>query len=314
MENESTQLERVDKARKWENLVARLPVNLQESAAVAEVLVWSGFFADAPSVSAALVKVMAGAEVGLSAVAAQSLIYIMDTKAGKKIAYAATLMAAKVAESGRWKCRIKTWTDQECVLLWWERDRDSGAWEPLGESSWSVKDANRAGTRNMDRYPKAMLWSRALTQGVRAYCPGVMMGAAAYAPEDFMDDVVPEGAQAAPAFIAPRRLSESVKVEEVQEAIPAPWEIEEPASHLEFIGEDGVQATLEVQEVQEAQVGQEAEKPARKPRAKAARAPESKPQEVQEVQAKQEAKASGKNCQKHGEFGGLFCPRCMNGE
>jgi hypothetical protein len=56
----------------------------------------------------------------------------------------------------------------------------------LGVSRFTVEDAKRAqlSSPNWRTYPQAMLFARAVTQGVRRYCPGVLGCSAGYDPEE----------------------------------------------------------------------------------------------------------------------------------
>jgi hypothetical protein len=68
--------------------------------------------------------------------------------------------------------------------------------EPIGKSAFTMKDAERAGIagkQNFKRYPKAMMFARALSQGVRWYCPDVTAGSPAYVPEELGAEVSEEG-------------------------------------------------------------------------------------------------------------------------
>jgi hypothetical protein len=76
----------------------------------------------------------------------------------------------------------------------------------LGEETFTIEMAERAGllkNPTWNAYPEAMLFSRALTAGMRTHCPDALGGHPAYTPEELGgDDVVPvtvtEPAPAAP--------------------------------------------------------------------------------------------------------------------
>ena len=81
--------------------------------------------------------------------------------------------------------------------------------QPLGVSEFTIEMAKRAGlaTRAIwQKYPEAMLFSRALTAGMRTHCPDALGGHPAYTPEELgSDEVVPvtvtEPAPPAPALV-----------------------------------------------------------------------------------------------------------------
>jgi hypothetical protein len=55
--------------------------------------------------------------------------------------------------------------------------------ESLGISTFSIDDAKKAGTKNIDRFPKNMLFARALSNGVKFYTPDVF-SQSVYVPEE----------------------------------------------------------------------------------------------------------------------------------
>lgn len=157
--------------------------------AEAALFVQSGLFSDIKSLSQGAVKILAGREQGLGPFQSIQNVYIIEAKGGTKLAYHYSVLLGRVEKSGRYRFRIREWDETLCRIEWFEGD------ESLGFSEWTMADAQRAGTSNMHRFPKAMHLSKAAAQGVRAYCPSVMGGAPAFVPEDFMDaepDTPPE--------------------------------------------------------------------------------------------------------------------------
>ena len=81
--------------------------------------------------------------------------------------------------------------------------------EVLGDELFTIEMAERAGllkNPTWRSYPEAMLFSRALTAGMRTHCPDALGGSPAYTPEELgSDDVVPvtvtEPAPPAPALV-----------------------------------------------------------------------------------------------------------------
>jgi hypothetical protein len=64
--------------------------------------------------------------------------------------------------------------------------------EKLGTSRWTIEEAKRANLLKRDTwksYPADLLFARALTRGIRRYCPDLLMGAA-YTPEELGGEVV----------------------------------------------------------------------------------------------------------------------------
>lgn len=160
--------------------------SMDDLARLSGMLASSGYFKDARDAAQAGVKVLAGLEMGFGAFASMTGIHLIDGKPS----VGANLLAQAVKRSGRYNYRVTTHTDQECVIAFYE------AGEKIGESSFSMKDAQAAGVAGRGpwkAYPKAMLFARALSQGVRWHCPDVLGGTTAYVPEELGASVDGDG-------------------------------------------------------------------------------------------------------------------------
>lgn len=154
---------------------------------VARAMVASGFFTDATKVSQAIVKIMAGNEIGIGPFGAMNGIHIIQGKP----AFGANIMASKVKASGRYNYRVTEMSDTICTIEFMEHF--GGSWQTVGVSSFSRDDAKKAGTKNLDKFPRNMLFARAMSNGVRWYCPDVMNGSVVYTPEELGADVDQDG-------------------------------------------------------------------------------------------------------------------------
>ena len=154
---------------------------------VAKAMVASGFFNDATKISQAIVKIMAGAEIGIGPFGSMNGIHIIQGKP----AFGANVMASKVKSSGRYNYRVTEMSDTNCTIEFTEYF--NGAWQNSGVSSFSLADAKKAGTKNLDKFPRNMLFARAMSNGVRWYCPDVMNGSVVYTPEELGADVDEDG-------------------------------------------------------------------------------------------------------------------------
>lgn len=140
------------------------------------------------------VKIMAGQELGVPAYAAARGIDIINGQ----VAPDAGLTAALVKGSGRYRYHVAQWDAQSCLIHWYELV--SSEWLALGSSSFTLDEAKTAGLmRNAawTHYPKAMLWARAMTQGARAYCPDIFIGAV-YTREELGEAPPPQDVTPAP--------------------------------------------------------------------------------------------------------------------
>jgi len=153
----------------------------------ARAMAASGFFTDTKQVSQAIVKILAARELGLGPFAGMNGINIIQGKP----AFSANIMAACVKKSGRYNYRVTEMTDKNCTIEFMEYF--GGKWNTVGVSSFTIEDAKKAGTKNLDKFPRNMLFARAMSNGVRWYCPDVMSGSAVYTPEELGADVDEDG-------------------------------------------------------------------------------------------------------------------------
>lgn len=149
----------------------------------AKAMAASGFFADARDAAQAMVKVMAGAELGLPPFASMTGIHIIKGKP----TLGANLLAALIKRSGRYGYRVTALDDSACRIVFYEGG------EAIGESTFTVQDAQRAGVQNMGKYPRNMLFARAISNGARWHCPDVFSGAPIYTAEELGAPVDDDG-------------------------------------------------------------------------------------------------------------------------
>jgi hypothetical protein len=159
------------------------------------MLAQSGYFKDVRDAAQAVAKILAGAEIGLGAVA--SLMGVFISPQGK-ITYAANAIAAAIKRSGRYDFRVELLDDKGCTLVFSEHGKE------VGKSAFTVQDAKVAGLfegtnkHNWQRYPRNMLFARALTNGQKWYAPDVGGGIPLYTPEELDVPVTAEGEVLAP--------------------------------------------------------------------------------------------------------------------
>lgn len=172
----------------------------------------SGYFKDVRDQAQAVTKILFGRELGFSPIVSMGGIHIIEGKP----ALSSNLMATLIKRSGKYDYRIKhryphpknepcpkadclMWTNSECVLAFLEKlpgVSGSSKWETVGESSFTMDDAKAAGVLrpggSWSKYAKAMLFARALSQGLRTYCPDVS-AAPIYNPEEMGATVNEDG-------------------------------------------------------------------------------------------------------------------------
>ncbi len=143
-----------------------------ENAAAA--MVKSGYFQDTREVSQAIVKILAGREMGFGPFASMTGVYIISGRP----ALSASLMATAVKRSGKYDYRVMTMTELACEIAFFQGK------DEIGRSKFTADDARKAGTKNMEKFPKNMLFARAMSNGVRWYCPDVFTAGPVYTPEE----------------------------------------------------------------------------------------------------------------------------------
>ncbi|MGL5192945.1 MAG: hypothetical protein ACRC8Y_05020 [Chroococcales cyanobacterium] len=160
--------------------------SLEDALNVGAILAQSGFFKDSKNESQAVAKILAGNEIGIPPVAALQGILLVDGK----LSLSASLCGALVKKSGRYNYKIASHDERHCSINFYEQWGDK--WESVGTSTFTMDDAKLAGLngkQNWQRYPKAMLFARAMTQGSRWFCPDVFSGSV-YSPEELNPNAV----------------------------------------------------------------------------------------------------------------------------
>lgn len=147
--------------------------SLTEIMSIGKAFAESGMFPDIKTAAQAVVKIQAGAEMGIPPFAAMSGIHIIQGKP----TVGAGLMAANVKGSGKYDYRVKESTEKICSIDFYQGK------ENIGNSTFSIEDAKKAGTKNLDKFPKNMLFARAISNGVKWYCPDIFAGPV-YVPEE----------------------------------------------------------------------------------------------------------------------------------
>jgi len=150
---------------------------------VSKAMVASGYFTDAKDVAQAFVKVQAGAELGLPPVASMSGIHIVKGKP----TLGANLIATLIKNDRRYNYRVVELTDDVCRIQFYEDGQECGV------SEFTADDAKRAGTQNMAKFPKNMLFARAISNGAKWYTPGIFGGVTVYTAEELGAPVDEDG-------------------------------------------------------------------------------------------------------------------------
>lgn len=155
---------------------------LPEICKLGKIFADSGFFSDTRGEAQVITKILAGQELGFGAFASLNGIYIVKGK----VTVGANLMAQRVKESAKYDYRVLQMEDTVCELQFLEKG------DSIGTSQFTIEDAKKAGTQNTDKFARNMLFARAMSNGVRWYCPDVFTSPV-YTPEEMGARVDGEG-------------------------------------------------------------------------------------------------------------------------
>jgi len=203
------------------NEIQIMPVN--DIMIMAKTFAESGMFVDAKAMGQAFVKIQAGQEIGIPPFAAMSGIHIIQGKP----TIGAGLIASTVKGSGKYDYKVVIMDEKQCSIDFYQGK------ENIGNSTFTIEDAKKALTKNIDKFPKNMLFARAISNGVKWFCPDVFSGPV-YVPEE-MPEVTEDVPHVIVEEIKPIKLS--------QIAIDKLVTIEEIEKYLNLVEEGKVTMT-----------------------------------------------------------------------
>jgi hypothetical protein len=169
------------------------PLSLQVSsvddlARLARVFAASGLFGRAGNqetqVAECAIRLMAGMEAGFSPFASATGVHIINGRP----AFSSNLLAQAVRRHPTYDYRVVEKSAKAC------RIRFLANGEEMGVETFTIEMAERAGllkNPTWKAYPEAMLFSRALTAGMRTHCPDALGGHTPYTPDEIGGEVVP---------------------------------------------------------------------------------------------------------------------------
>jgi hypothetical protein len=173
---------------------------VEDLSRVAKMFSASGFFADAKDASQCGVKVLAGLEMGFGGFASMTGIHIIKGKPS----VGAGLMASAVKRHPNYNYRVVEHTDTICRIEFFEKW--DGKMVSAGTSEvtmkeivdaklhleWDKQSSQWKEKHNWKAYPKNMLFARAMSNGVKWFCPDVF-DAPVYTPDELGATVDSEG-------------------------------------------------------------------------------------------------------------------------
>lgn len=161
---------------------------IKQELVMSDIFAASGMFPDIKTKAEALVKVLAGKELGMSAFESVASIYMVNGK----LALTSKAMASMIKKSPSYDYTVDSLTDEECSITFFETIGEDD--KMLGVSKFTKADAAKCGLVNKETYkayPRNMLFARALSNGCRWFCPEAISGY--YTTEELSDivDITP---------------------------------------------------------------------------------------------------------------------------
>ena len=161
-----------------------LPARELDPIMLGQIMARSGLFPDIDRASQAVVKILAGRELGIGPFAAMSDIHLVD---GSPVV-GARILAALVRQSDVYDYRVVEWSNERVAIDFY---RHGEKLEPT--VTFTDEDAERAGlnqpTRsgkpsNHMKFPRNMKFARAMSNGVGLHCPDLTAGTPVYTPDE----------------------------------------------------------------------------------------------------------------------------------
>jgi hypothetical protein len=160
----------------------------QEAFQLAELVAKSAALPDVRNAGVAMLKILAGAELGLGPFAALTGVHIIEGRPS----VGSHLIAATIRRSGCYDYRVVHSDATLCELAFLRLV--GGKWQVEGHTILSMQEAMDQGFAissktgklkdTYRRHPKDMLFARCLTQGYRQFCPDAIGGAPLYDPDE----------------------------------------------------------------------------------------------------------------------------------
>lgn len=160
------------------NELAIIKHSTEELMSMAKLFAESKMFPGVTQMAQAFVKIQAGAEIGIGPFASMTGISMIKDK----LQIGANIFASQVKGSGKYDYKVIHQDDKKCSIDFYQGK------ELIGNSTFTIEDARRAGTANLEKYPRNMLFARAISNGVKWYCPDVFKNIAPYAPGELGEE------------------------------------------------------------------------------------------------------------------------------
>lgn len=149
-------------------------MSMRDLKELAGVFIESGSFTDVKGAAQAMVKIIAGQELGFSPIVAMTGIHFFNGK----VSLGANLIASLIKDSGKYEYKITEHTADACSVVFYQNI--NGEIKQLGVPvRYTFADATKAGLTGKDnwkKYPMDMLFAACIRQGARRYCADILRG------------------------------------------------------------------------------------------------------------------------------------------
>lgn len=149
-------------------------INMRELKELAGIMLESGAFPDVKTAAQAMIKVIAGNELGFSPIVSMTGIHFFQGK----VSLGANLIASLIKDSGKYEYKITEHTSDACSVVFYQNINSEI--KQLGVPvRYTFADAQKAGLTGKDnwkKYPMDMLFAACIRQGARRYCADILRG------------------------------------------------------------------------------------------------------------------------------------------
>lgn len=171
--------------------IIKKQLSYSEIEQISKAFVASGMFGrDVDKISKGITKIMAGQELGLAPFASMRAVHVIEGNA----TLSANTMAGMIKSSGRYDYTVVKKEIDGCTIDFYEIIK--GKRTKIGTESFDKAEAQAAqllNKQNWQKYPKAMMFARCISNGTRTYCPDVFSGMLVYTPDELNAQVNHEG-------------------------------------------------------------------------------------------------------------------------
>lgn len=186
-------------------------LTFREIQQMSSVFVESGFFPNIKTAAQAMVKIIAGQELGFAPVVSMTGIHFFLNR----VDFSSTLKASLIKASGKYNYKILDHSTERCEISFFEKVNNE--WVSCGVPVvYTIGDAKVAGLTNKDNWknhPKDMLFAACIRQGQRRYCADVLHGLGNEQDAEFADE---QAAVDASAFENAKAENQTVDAESVE--------------------------------------------------------------------------------------------------